>query len=411
MGRSMKQQLKKVIKRIVPESVLVWWQTRSSRYLEQSDIIKYDSQFFKRGINLIGPMQQNSGLGQSCRLLERAINASGIMYEVFPYSSELSPRKFKLFSTKLVYSINIFHINAHEFCHAFYQLKKKSWDRHYNIVYWLWELEDFPDSWVPYTRMIDEIWTPAEFVSNSIRKKVKIPVKTVPYWLQVKIDNQITRKYFGLPEEKFLFFVAYDKNSVAERKNPQGCINAFKIAFRPNNRDVGLVIKINHATETDVEQLKEELTGYNVYFIKKTLSKLEMDTMISLMDVYISLHRAEGFGLILAESMALGTQVVATDYSANTEFMNSEVACMIDYQKVILKDDVWPYERGNCWAEPNVEQAAEYLRKLYEDSTYYNEIKIRAQKYITEWLGEKRITEIIKSRCKEIFNLERENEK
>lgn len=148
-----------------------------------------------------------------------------------------------------------------------------------------------------------------------------------------------------------------------------------------------------------------------MYFIKKTLSKLEMDTMISLMDVYISLHRAEGFGLILAESMALGTPVVATDYSANTEFMNSEVACMIDYQKVILKDDVWPYERGNCWAEPNVEQAAEYLRKLYEDSTYYNEIKIRAQKYITEWLGEKRITEIIKSRCKEIFNLERENEK
>ena len=58
-----------------------------------------------------------------------------------------------------------------------------------------------------------------------------------------------------------------------------------------------------------------------------------------------------------------------------------------------------------------MEQAAEYLRKLYEDSTYYNEIKIRAQKYITEWLGEKRITEIIKSRCKEIFNLERENEK
>ena len=94
-----------------------------------------------------------------------------------------------------------------------------------------------------------------------------------------------------------------------------------------------MVIKINHATETDVEQLKEELTGYNVYFIKKTLSKLEMDTMISLMDVYISLHRAEGFGLILAESMALGTPVVATDYSANTEFMNSEVACMIDYQK------------------------------------------------------------------------------
>lgn len=400
----MKRQIKKILKKVIPKSILHWRNTKISRYLKRVNIIEYDSQAFETGINLIGPIQQSSGLGQSCRLLERAIKSTGIPYKVFPYDSGEKVGKINSFSKNLKYNINIFHINAHEFEYAFYQLRKEAWDKHYNIVYWLWELEDFPDKWVEYTKVIDEIWTPAEFVSNSIRKKVKVPVKTVPYWIQTEINPQLSRKSFGLPEDKFLYFIAYDKNSVSERKNPQGCIDAFKKAFLPNNKNVGLVIKINHATESDIQRLKEQLVGYNVYFIEKTLSKLEMDTMISLMDVYMSLHRAEGFGLILAESMALGTPVVATNYSANTEFMNSDVACMVDYQKVVLEESIWPYEKGSCWAEPDIINASEYLKRLYEKPDFYNEVKVKAKSYIEKHLGEQRITELINSMYKEIAN-------
>ena len=403
----MKRQIKKVLKKRIPKSIVNSRSTKISKYLKCAKIAEYDPQAFETGINLIGPIQQSSGLGQSCRLLERAIKSTGISYKVFPYDSGKNG-KINSFSKNLTYKINIFHINAHEFEYAFYQLRKESWDKHYNIAYWLWELEDFPDKWIPYTNIIDEIWTPAEFVSNSIRKKVNIPVKTVPYWLQIEIDSKLSRKSFGLPEDKFLYFIAYDKNSVSERKNPQGCIDAFKRAFLPDNKNIGLVIKINHAAELDVHQLKEQLTGYNVYFIEKILSKLEMDTLISLMDVYMSLHRAEGFGLILAEAMALGTPVIATNYSANTEFMNSDVACMVDYQKVVLKEDIWPYEKGNCWAEPDIGQAAKYLRRLYEEPRFYNEVKIRAKKYIHEQLSEYRVSQIIETRCNTIFRTERE---
>ena len=38
-------------------------------------------------------------------------------------------------------------------------------------------------------------------------------------------------------------------------------------------------------------------------------------------DAYASLHRAEGFGLTIADAMALGKPVVATGYSGNLEFM------------------------------------------------------------------------------------------
>ena len=61
------------------------------------------------------------------------------------------------------------------------------------------------------------------------------------------------------------------------------------------------------------------------------------------MDVYVSLHRSEGFGLVMAESMYVGTPVIATDWSGNTEFMNSDTACMVGYDMIELDKD---YERS-----------------------------------------------------------------
>ena len=46
--------------------------------------------------------------------------------------------------------------------------------------------------------------------------------------------------------------------------------------------------------------------------------------MLSLMasvDCFVSLHRSEGFGLGMAQSMYLGKPVIATGYSGNMDFM------------------------------------------------------------------------------------------
>jgi len=40
----------------------------------------------------------------------------------------------------------------------------------------------------------------------------------------------VARGRFGLPDDRFLFLMMYDVNSVQERKNPRGAIEAFKRA-------------------------------------------------------------------------------------------------------------------------------------------------------------------------------------
>src|SRR5690606_8983460 len=109
------------------------------------------------------------------------------------------------------------------------------WDFKYNIGFWLWELEEFPDDWVKCFSFVDEIWTSSKFASDSIRKKTDLPVHIVPYPISAPIDEKYDRKYFELPEDKFLFLCMYDSNSTIERKNPIGAIEAFKKAFSKDN--------------------------------------------------------------------------------------------------------------------------------------------------------------------------------
>lgn len=48
----------------------------------------------------------------------------------------------------------------------------------------------------------------------------------------------------------------------------------------------------------------------------------------------------------MAEAMIVGTPVIATNWSSNTEFMNPDVACMVDCSFVELKKDSPPYKKG-----------------------------------------------------------------
>ena len=413
--------LKPVLIKILPLSfwhrLKEYYMGRRTARLKNEAIIPYEEGFYPEGINLVAPIREESGLGQSARLLAGEISGSGIPFVIISHqvtdvirAEDHSMDKFVEAAPK--YGINILHINPYVFTVSYYQLGKSLWDCRYNIAYWLWELPEFPKRWRGCIDILDEIWTPSEFVSASLRKVTDKPVITIPYKVEAPVNEKYDRKYFGLPKDKFLFLMMYDSSSMQERKNPYGVLEAFKRAFYENAdglslkteaSEVGIIIKMKGADRAEIDRVRTYLKGYdNLYFLTETYSKVEVNSLIAVSDAFVSLHRAEGFGLVMAEAMMVGTPCVATNWSANTEFMNSDVACMVGYELVPLAHDIGPYDKGSVWAEPDVAEAASYMKKLYEDREFAEDLAARAKAYIRERLGNERITEIINERFKQI---------
>ena len=128
-----------------------------------------------------------------------------------------------------------------------------------------------------------------------------------------------------------------------------------------------------------------------------------MYSLIQCVDVVVSLHRAEGFGLVLAEAMHLGTPVIATNWSANTEFMDENTACMVDCRLVKIEKDIPPFPAGGRWAEPDIRQAAAYMRKLYTDRQFCMELSKRAKVHVNKVLSMERAKKQMSDRLENIW--------
>jgi hypothetical protein len=171
-----------------------------------------------------------------------------------------------------------------------------------------------------------------------------------------------------LPEDAYLYCFAFDINSSAARKNPEGLIAAFQKAFPLVSREkVGLVLKVSHP-ETGCAQWKRIRRAAKkdprVHLIEKTMRRPELLALFNSCDCFVSLHRAEGFGRCLAEALLLGKQVVTTDFSGNTDFCHEPRVALVRHRMVALKPGDYMWGDGQFWADPDIDHAAELMRAV-----------------------------------------------
>ena len=162
------------------------------------------------------------------------------------------------------------------------------------------------------------------------------------------------------------FFFSFDFNSRPQRKNPAAIVRAFELAFGGQNDDVGLIFKISGADERFPQEAGELEAAARrdprITILRGTWKKSEVLTLLASIDCYVSLHRSEGFGVGLAEAMALGKPVIATDFSGNIDFLTAETGYPVPYQMRAVGRGEYPHHEGNSWAEPDVKVAAEMMR-------------------------------------------------
>jgi glycosyltransferase involved in cell wall biosynthesis len=329
------------------------------------------------GLNIAGFLTADLGIGESARCMVRAADAAKIPAALVALKLHCrNPLGDLTYADRLQesnpYGVNVVHIDPpasrdldHHHGPAFRAGK-------YNIGFFAWELPDFPDSWVPSFDFYDEIWCPSDFVREAVAAKSPVPVLTMPHAVAFErpaAARSRLRARFRLPEAAFIFLTLFDLNSYAARKNPRAALAAFRDSGL-GEQGALLVVKVHNiaANRGDLAALVAAAQSQpGLVLITETLSRADTYALEAACDCLVSLHRAEGFGLVVAECMYLGRPVIATDWSATAEFLNRDNGCPVRATRTVLEHNYGPYPRGSSWAEPDVAHAAEWMRRLAGD--------------------------------------------
>ncbi len=336
------------------------------------------------GVNIAGYFQGEFGVGEIARASSKSLAAVGVPCVLNNVEASVHRHEDKTlenFSPDNPYSFNLVHVNADQ-AHIFANLKGAAYfKQRHNIACWFWELSTFPRNWQSSFNYYQEIWVASGFCQESIAAQAPIPVvKMIQPVLIDPAKVKPDRSRLGLPQDKFIYGFVFDYMSVVARKNPLALINAFKLAFG-DREDVLLLIKTINGTQVpdQVQQLHQAARGSNIQFIDGHLARDEVINLVSSLDSYVSLHRSEGLGISMAQAMYLKKPVIATGYSGNMEFMNHNNSFLVRYKLAEIQENLGPYTKGQHWAEPDVEHAAELIRLVFDNQAHAQKIAEQAE--------------------------------
>lgn len=354
----------------------------------------------QRGVTLVGPFSSHIGNARTMRNFAFMLKSAGIPFQTFDMNEKptlpesdylpiLTPRReFDL--GRYDHVVELFTPHAP-------QAENRS-----HSVLAFWEFETGMDFAFPAAFCGRPLIAMSDFNAQHFKSMLKgnAPVYKIRYPMiakgQVGISTDTIRAKFGIPDRAFMVFFNFDYASSYFRKNPEAVLKAFARAFQ-NNDPAVLVLKTSHgesapAASARLKALTSELglDGRKLVEIEGAVPQADMAGLYAACDTYVSLHRGEGFGIGMAEAMLLGKPVIATNYSANTEFCRTGVSIPVPY--VLVKPqaseiDVNVYSNVVEWADPDIDFAASALRRCMEDTNYRTRIGQSASAFMTEYFS------------------------
>ena len=324
-------------------------------------------------VTVVGVLTSTSGLGYGARLCLAALHQAGLDTRHGDVSRAF--RAQDLPAVKLPGrpagegegGLLVAHVNPHVLPLAFMVLGKARLRGKRVAGYWAWELPAIPTSWKRSFKFVHEIWVPSRFTAEAFRPDTDLPIRIVPHPVARPLPARLSRAALGLPENAFVALTMFHMGSGFVRKNPIGAVRAFRTAFgdKPNAM---LLVKVadGELLPWAMKELESAVGGApNIRIMHDKLSQEGLDSLMQHADVILSLHRAEGFGLVLAQAMLVGKPVIATGWSGNMDFMSRRNSILLDHELIPVQDPQGKYAQGDQnWADPDIEQAADWLVRL-----------------------------------------------
>ena len=329
------------------------------------------------GITVVGALSDRGSLNKTLRDFCFSLKDAGIPFQTWDLGSHAVPSEDV---DPILTPVNEFQISR--YTHLVEMIRSPVPDgivrNRGRIVFWEFEsglLQGYPVLMERSGAVIGMSNFNFDYYSRVFSGKRK--VSKILYPLRFSMDSclpkQQARRKFGIPESAFVVFYNFSYKSGLDRKNPEGALRAFSKGL-VRKKDAIMVLKTasSHEYPERVDRLlalvQELGISEKVFFIDEYISQQDVMSLTNACDVYLSLHRAEGFGLGIAEAMSLGKAVVVTDYSSTTEFCNTTNSIPVGYDIVkMLHTDNKLYSAAEYWADPNIDEATEALEMLYNN--------------------------------------------
>ncbi|WP_157961701.1 glycosyltransferase [Acuticoccus kandeliae] len=354
------------------------------------------------GLQVIGPFEKSSGLGQASRLSAETIKRTRHKANYVNFGLD-NPAPVGMNSAMdgalppQPARVNLIHLNGETVPIALAYMNDV-FNGAYNIGYFFWELSTPARTQFLSIGLLDEIWVATDYGVDIYTSATDKPVTSVGMAVEPVPDPgyAAARAYLAerLPvgPNTFVFMATFDSFSFLERKNPHGLVEAFCEAFGPDE-DVLLVLKTHNRDfvadrhqamrwERIVEIAAEDP---RIVILNETMRYEDLMKLKRGVDCYVSLHRSEGWGFGLIEAMALGTPVLTTGYSGNMDFTKPDNAWLVDYDLVEPAPNEYIFvDRGQVWADPKRESAVAQLRAVRSNDAERRARAERALAYVDE---------------------------
>ncbi len=271
-----------------------------------------------------------------------------------------------------------------------------------NVLRTTFETDRIPDEWLSRIESFDEVWVISKQNELSFRRSGVAPEKMrrVPSFIDTQLYQPDGDK-FPLPaelENKFVFLSVFDWQI---RKGWDLLLKAYCETFSSDD-PVGLLLKVSRMHGHTIEHVRAQANQYlqtigqnladrnDIYFLDEFLSANEMASLYRTADAFVLPSRGEGWGRPYMEAMSCGVATIGTNASGNIDFMNSDNSELIDATVVPVPENAWqeiPPYRGHCWWEPDVEQLAKSMKKIFDDEEFRTRLGKVASQHIHENFG------------------------
>jgi len=242
-------------------------------------------------------------------------------------------------------------------------------------VYPFFELDKLLDVEVHQINQADGVFTASGWGKYVLENSgVRIPVFVAPLGADTNIFNN---NKIRMENSTYVFFHI---GKWEKRKGQDFLIEAFNNAFTAED-DVSLWLSPSNPflnreeTEAWMKMAKESPLGDKITIFDRFPTQGQLAEAINASDCGIFLSRAEGWNNEIPEMMAMNKPIIATNYSAHTEYLTESNSFLVNIQQTEPAVDGKWFKGDGHWAklgQSEMEQTIEHMRFVYNNNIQSN---------------------------------------